>query len=173
MEELKNSLNDKLDDVSIKEELELTRENPPGRFAELMLKLSMKYNGQKVAVLIDEYDAPILGQITKPELADEIRETLATFYATLKGSEKLRGFTLITGVTKFVQASIFSKLNNLDDLTLNENYAAICGFTVDEEFGALFGDRLGPAAERLKVKGKLTPDQTEDDLRTLVLPSQE
>ena len=169
VEKLEEFLNGKLDDVAIKEELELTREIPQSRFAELMLKLSMKYGGQKVAVLIDEYDAPILNQITKPELAFDIRETLATFYATLKGSEKLRGFTLITGVTKFVQASVFSKLNNLDDLTLKEDYAAICGFTVDEEFDALFGDRLDPALERLKAEGLLTPDQTKDDLRAQIL----
>ena len=168
VEELESSLNDILEDVALMEELELTGINPQDRFAELMLRLSMKYGRQKVAVLIDEYDTPILRQITKPELAAKIFETLATFYVTLKDCEGLRGFTFMTGVTKFALASPFSGLNNLDDLTLQEDYAAICGLTEEEEFGALFGDRLPAAMERLKAEGVLSPGQTEDDLRAMI-----
>ena len=167
--ELKSSLRANLNLVALDEDLELKETGPADRFAELMLKLSIKHGNQKVAVLIDEYDAPILSEITKPELAVQIRKTLATFYATLKTSENLRGFTFITGVTKFTQASLFSSLNNLDDLTLNKEYATICGLTVEKEFEALFGDRLGPAVERLKAKGVLSPGQTEDDLRAIIL----
>ena len=169
VEELKSSLRAKLNSVARDENLELKEAEPPDRFAELIQKLSIKHDRQKVAVLIDEYDAPILSEITNPELAKGIRKTLATFYATLKDCEELRGFTFITGVTKFAQASLFSDLNNLDDLTLQEGYAAICGLTVEEEFGALFGDRLRLAVDLLKAKGVLSPSQTKDDLRDLIL----
>ena len=169
VKKLESLLRAKLNSVALDEDLELKEVEPSARFGELIQKLSKKYDGQKVAVLIDEYDAPILRQITKPKLAVEVRETLAIFYATLKACEKLRGFTFITGVTKFAQASLFSSLNNLDDLTLKEDYAAICGLTVEGEFEALFGDRLGLALERLTAEGVLTPGQTEDDLRAKIL----
>ena len=78
-----------------------------------MRKLSIKHDGRKVAVLIDEYHNPILSEIAKPELSIEIRQTLSDFYATLMASESSRGFTLITGVTKFAKESIIPSLNYL------------------------------------------------------------
>ena len=169
VEALKSALNGMLNSVARGEGLTLNEAEPATRFAELIQKLSIKSDGQKVAVLIDEYDAPILSEITNPELAFEIRKTLAKFYVTLKDCEKLRGFTFITGVTKFAQASLFSTLNNISDLTLQEDCASICGFTVEEEFDALFSDRLDAAADRLKAEGALAPGQTKDDLRALIL----
>ncbi|MDR2142145.1 MAG: AAA family ATPase [Deltaproteobacteria bacterium] len=87
-------------------------------FKYLIEGLYYKYNRSPVAILIDEYDAPILSEITQPELADQIRKALKKFYAVLKDSEEYRGFTFITGVTKFTKTSIFSDLNNLEDLTI-------------------------------------------------------
>jgi hypothetical protein len=95
-----------------------------------------------VAVLIDEYDAPILDIIDRPELAKDIREVMGQFYGILKRVEEIRGPTFITGVTKFTKTSIFSKLNNLSDLTLETEYADICGLTIDE-FNAFLEDQSG------------------------------
>ncbi|WP_456370652.1 ATP-binding protein, partial [Thermodesulfatator atlanticus] len=113
---------------------------PNKRFEELILCLSEKYN-QKVVVLIDEYDKPILDNIDKPELAAEIREELKNFYSVLKDADPYLKFCFLTGVTKFSKVSIFSGLNNLKDITIHPGYATICGYTQDE-FEKTFADRL-------------------------------
>ncbi|MDR2142236.1 MAG: AAA family ATPase, partial [Deltaproteobacteria bacterium] len=140
---------------------------PENFFKALILGLYTKY-GQKPAILIDEYDAPILSKITEPSLAAGIRDTLNLFSSVLKDMEKYRGFTFITGVTKFAQTSIFSGLNNLADLTLNRRYANICGFTIDE-FDTLFQDRLEESLEKLKEFGEIDQKDTVVDLRRKIL----
>ncbi len=110
------------------------------RFDELILRLNEKYN-QKVVVLIDEYDKPILDNIDKPELAVEIREELKNFYSVLKDADPYLKFCFLTGVTKFSKVSIFSGLNNLKDITFHPGYATICGYT-QKEFETTFADRL-------------------------------
>jgi hypothetical protein len=92
---------------------------------------------------------------------------LRNFYGVLK-SDKYRGFTFITGVTKFTHSSIFSELNNLVDLTLREKYSGICGFTINE-FDYLFPEYMEKALVRLKSDGVL-PDEAEiARLRKLIL----
>jgi len=110
------------------------------RFEEIILRLSEKHN-QKAVVLIDEYDKPILDNIHKPELAAEIREELKNFYSVLKDADPYLKFCFLTGVTKFSKVSIFSGLNNLEDITISPDYATICGYT-QEEFENTFADRL-------------------------------
>jgi hypothetical protein len=92
-------------------------------------------------VLIDEYDAPILNKITNIDLADKIREALRSFHGALKDASNWRGFTFITGITKFSKTSIFSTLNNLRDLTLTDDYVDICGLTM-ENFDCFFEDQM-------------------------------
>ena len=84
-----------------------------------------------VVVLIDEYDKGILDHIDKDDVG-EIREFFRNFYGILKASDPYLKFVFITGISKFTKTSIFSQLNNLDDLTLYDEYATICGFTFDE-----------------------------------------
>ncbi|GHV09896.1 ATPase AAA [Bacteroidia bacterium] len=99
-------------------------------FAELIESLHRK-TGKKVVVLIDEYDKPILDSMEKPEAAG-VREFLQSFYVVLKGSDDHLKFILLTGVTKVAKVSIFSVLNSTDDITLNNKYASICGYTQEE-----------------------------------------
>ncbi len=113
---------------------------PNKRFEELILRLSKKYN-QKVVVLIDEYDKPILDNINRLDVAAEIREELKNFYSVLKDADPYLKFCFLTGVTKFSKVSIFSGLNNLEDITISSEYATICGYT-QEEFEGTFADRL-------------------------------
>jgi len=116
-------------------------ENLPNKqFEELIFKLSKKYN-QKVVVLIDEYDKPILDNITKPDVAIPIREELKNFYSVLKDMDEHLKFCFVTGVSKFSKVSIFSGLNNLKDITLHPECATICGYTQDE-LESVFQDRL-------------------------------
>ena len=102
-----------------------------GRFAELIRALHHKYR-QPVVILVDEYDKPILDNIHRPELAAEIREELKNFYSVIKDSDEYLKFVFLTGVSKFSKVSLFSGLNNLEDITINGSYSAICGYTQTE-----------------------------------------
>jgi len=88
--------------------------------------------GQKVVVLIDEYDAPMLDSNSKPELQEQIRSIMRDFFSPLKADEGLLRFVFLTGITKFSQLSIFSELNNIKNYSLDDRYATICGFTEQE-----------------------------------------
>jgi hypothetical protein len=98
-------------------------------FSDLIEKLASK---NKVAVLIDEYDKPIIDNITNVKVAKENRDILKSFYGILKGSDEYLRFVILTGVTKFSRVSIFSDLNNLDDITISKEYSGILGCTENE-----------------------------------------
>ncbi|UKL13727.1 ATP-binding protein [Dissulfurimicrobium hydrothermale] len=125
------------------EEYQVSLENTAlkDRFFELIQRLSEKH-GQKVVILIDEYDKPILDRIDKPEIAIEIREELKNFYSVIKDADEFLKFVFITGVSKFSKVSLFSGLNNLQDLTLDTVAATLCGYT-HEELIDTFAERLG------------------------------
>jgi hypothetical protein len=97
-------------------------------FLELIKKAYQKYN-QKVIVLIDEYDKPILDNITNKELSKAIRNHLKNIYSVIKESDQYLKFVFLTGVSKFSKVSLFSGLNNLEDISLDAQYATICGYT--------------------------------------------
>ena len=106
-------------------------------FWKLIFLLYNKYN-ERVVVLIDEYDKPILDHIDDTKIADGNRKTLSGFYGVLKSMDPYLRFTFITGITKFSKTSIFSELNNLKDITMSKNYAGICGIptgSLNEYFG--------------------------------------
>ncbi|PID27441.1 MAG: hypothetical protein CR982_05725 [Candidatus Cloacimonadota bacterium] len=100
----------------------------PNKLSELIQKTYEKYN-QKVVVLVDEYDKPILDNITEPVMREYAKKSLKAFYEILKRSDKYLKFVFLTGVSKFSKVSIFSGLNNLEDITLNNNFGNICGYT--------------------------------------------
>ena len=119
-----------LEDIAEDYEIAVSREFASERFRELIRKLYKKYG--KVVILIDEYDKPILDNILNYEEVTKIRTFLKEFYGIIKAMEGYLRFTFITGVSKFTQVSVFSDLNNLDDITMDEEYAGICGFTQEE-----------------------------------------
>ena len=125
--ELNINLNSQLKDNAEKYGVKLEDELSHNRLYELIKKLYLK-NSLKVVVLVDEYDKPILDNLTKP-VKDEIREILAGFYSVLKDANQYLEFVFLTGVSKFSKTSIFSKLNNIQDLTLKKDYGDICGYT--------------------------------------------
>ena len=100
----------------------------PGRFSALLEALH-RQSGQTVAVLVDEYDKPILDALDAPEVARANRDFLRGLYAVVKDCDAHIRFSFITGVSKFSKVSLFSGLNNLKDITLNPSYSAICGYT--------------------------------------------
>ncbi|MDS4031948.1 MAG: AAA family ATPase [Candidatus Contendobacter sp.] len=89
-------------------------------------------SGERVVVLVDEYDKPILDHLHQPERALELREGLRNLYSVLKSQDARLRFVLLTGVSKFSKVSLFSGLNNLEDLTLDQRFATVCGYTQTE-----------------------------------------
>lgn len=88
--------------------------------------------GKQVVVLIDEYDAPLLDVMHETEKLKELRQVMRDFYSPLKGLEPYLRFVFLTGITKFSQLSIFSELNNITNISMRPDYAAICGITKEE-----------------------------------------
>ncbi len=125
-------------------------ELPALEFRRLILELYARYQ-QKVVVLIDEYDKPILDNLDKPEIAKDIRAALRDFYSVIKDSDPYLRFALLTGVSKFSKISLFSGLNNLEDITLNPQMATVCGYT-EVEIKIAFSEYLeGVDFEQLRA----------------------
>ena len=112
---------------------------PEERFAYLIEKICRE-TGQKVVVLIDEYDKPMLQAIHNKELQSSYRNILKAFYGVLKSKDAYLQFALLTGVTKFSKVSVFSDLNNIEDITLIRDFAGLCGISEEELYATLSTD---------------------------------
>ena len=112
-----------------------------GRFAYLLEALH-RQTGQRVAVLVDEYDKPILDVLEQPEAARANRDYLRGLYGVIKDNDAHVRFTFLTGISKFSKVNLFSQLNNLTDITLDPAYSSICGYTEDD-LDAVFAPELG------------------------------
>ena len=99
---------------------------------DILIRRAVEKTGRRVVILVDEYDAPLVATIDNRELQDVYREQLHGFYSVLKRSEANLKFCMLTGVTRFGKVSVFSGLNNLNDITFSNTYAAICGITSEE-----------------------------------------
>ena len=121
----------------------------PERLQDLLDRLHQT-TGKQVVVLVDEYDKPILDVLENPELAQANRDYLRGFYGIIKDSAKHVRFVLVTGVSMFSKVSLFSGLNNLKDISLNPQYAAICGYT-DEDIDTVFAPEL-PELDRDEIR---------------------
>ena len=110
------------------------------RFRDIIWKLATK-TGKKVVILIDEYDKPLLQAIDNETLQQDYRNALKAFYSNIKTCDEYIRFAMLTGVSKFSKISLFSDLNNLTDISLDERYADICGLTA-EEIECYFNDHL-------------------------------
>ena len=145
-EELPEYLMSKMETLAHEHSIKLKRKTPGLCFAELIDKLAEK--GQ-VVILIDEYDKPILGNITDSRVRD-IRDMLKGFYSVLKDRNDKERLLFITGVSKFSHVSLFSELNNLTDITLKSKYAGMLGFT-EAEVRKYFAERIPEAARANEV----------------------
>ncbi|MDZ7758851.1 MAG: AAA family ATPase [Desulfovermiculus sp.] len=128
-------------DVNAREyDLHHSYEDLKNRFSELIYQL-YEQSGRKVVILVDEYDKPILDNIEKTDTAVAIREELKNYYSVIKDADPYIEFVFITGVSKFSKVSLFSGLNNLEDITLHKENSAVCGYT-QKELETVFADRL-------------------------------
>ena len=129
-----------------------------GRFSGIIRRASQQA-GCGVVVLVDEYDKPLLQALGNDDLMEEYRKTLKAFYGVLKSADRYLRFAFLTGVTKFSQVSVFSDLNQLQDISMNYYYSAICGITKDE-----LQTYFIPEIERFAEINDLTFTETVDKL---------
>ena len=127
-----------------------------------IIQRAYQQSNQGVVILVDEYDKPLLETIANPELQDKYRNILRGFYAALKSMDTYISFALLTGITKFSKVSIFSDLNNLNDISRDRDYASICGIT-DVEVDSV----LSPYIQRYAEEKNLSYDAVREDLRMM------
>ena len=107
-------------------------ENSLGQRFFNVIKKAYETTGQKVVVLIDEYDKVLVNTMHDSDLHEQMKKILKPVFSNLKGADSYIEFAILTGVSRFSKLSIFSDLNNLEDISLNPDYASLCGFTEDE-----------------------------------------
>jgi len=138
--ELDEFITDRFEEIFTLYDLKLKQKNTNLIFRDLIVQLNKKYD-KRAVVIVDEYDKPILDNITDEKAAYEIRDGLKNIYSVIKDSDAYIKFAFLTGVTKFSKVSLFSGLNNLEDITLTESFSGICGYT-QEELESEFKERL-------------------------------
>ena len=158
-EQLEEYLGYQLEDQEEKFGITQHRNGVNNRFTDLMESVYKK-TGKKLVILIDEYDAPLLDVAHEEENLDALRNVMRNFYSPLKAAEPMLRFVFMTGITKFSQLSIFSELNNITNVSMDEPYAGICGITKDELL-----TQMGDDIDELAGKLKLTKEETIQELK--------
>ncbi|MDR1110180.1 MAG: AAA family ATPase [Deltaproteobacteria bacterium] len=161
-EELGLYLATSLNDINVKEKLNLTLTLPNIDLRRIIERLREKYDRQ-VVVLIDEYDAPVSNNIDNAKLALKNSEILRDFYAGFKDTDESLRFVFVTGVTRYVFMGLSAGLNHLTDLTLDSKYSGICGFTL-KELEHCFSDRLPVLLQTMKDAGNMPKTATLEDM---------
>ena len=134
-------------------------EQTPGKLLTGLIRRAYQKTGKQVAVIIDEYDAPLL-EVLHDEKLKDFRRVMQEFYQPIKFSEAMIKFCFITGITKFSQLSIFSTINNLLNVTMQPEYAAICGITEQE-----FETDMAPDIAMLAQEYECTPEEMHAKLK--------
>lgn len=125
-----------------------------------LINTAYEKSGKQVVVLIDEYDAPMLDVVHEKEQLDMLRNMMRNFYSPLKYSEAKLRFVFLTGITKFSQVSIFSEFNNIINISMNDEYAGICGITKEELLTQMSED-----IDELAKSQELTREETIAELK--------
>ncbi|MDE6273391.1 MAG: ATP-binding protein [Muribaculaceae bacterium] len=123
-----------------------------------VIKSAFEKSGKKVVILVDEYDKPLLNAFSDPERADLYRIQLKAFYSNLKTMDAYIKIGILTGVARFSKVSIFSDLNNLRDISYEDQFSAICGVTSDE-LKIYFKDSIEILAEKLNISSEETKEK--------------
>ena len=137
------------------------KEQSLGTRFEGVIRRAAEQTGHRVAILVDEYDKPMLQAIGKPDLQEAYRNTLKGFYGALKSMDAYIKFAFLTGVTKFGKVSVFSDLNNLKDISMDARYYDVCGITQQELLS-----NFAPEVEALAEANGMTKEECVEKLRT-------
>ena len=138
-----------LDDIEVEAGVTPRYETAPERFGYLIRTLH-RQTGQRVVVLVDEYDKPILDALENRELARTNRDFLRGLYGVIKDSDAHVRFAFLTGISKFSKVNLFSQLNNLTDITLDPLYSSVCGYT-ERDLDTVFGPEMA-GLDRKRVR---------------------
>lgn len=125
-----------------------------------LIRSAYNKTGKRVVILIDEYDKPLLDSVGNKALQDDLRAILKGFYSNLKNGDQYIQFAMLTGVSRFGKLSIFSDLNNLQDISLSEKYSAICGMTIEE-----IRDNFDAGVRELADKNKMSVEEAYAELK--------
>ena len=159
VEDLYDLLNDQLTIYEKMYDSVAVDKSPEGRLRQLIRAAKQKI-GRNVVVLVDEYDKPMLQAIGNEELQTEFRNALKAFYGVLKSADGDLRFAMLTGVTKFSKVSVFSDLNNLNDISMDDRYNEICGIS-QQELHDVFDEEIG----KLAVSNEQSKEEAYETLR--------
>ena len=157
---LKSTVNNILSDYEEGYHLRSALEDTFGVRLTRIIKAAYEKSHRQVVVLVDEYDAPLLDSNSDELLQGEIRNRMRDFFSPLKAQSELLRFVFLTGITKFSQLSIFSELNNLNNFSMDDDYAAVCGFTKDEVLTCLKDD-----IQALAESNNMSYDEAVEELK--------
>ena len=160
VDKITGSIDDRL--TTIENEFGISHESNSlsGRLSNLIMGCNKKY-GEKVVVVLDEYDAPLLNVIHDPEKLQEVRQLMRTLYSPLKDCDRYLRFVFLTGISKFSQLSIFSEINNIKNISMMPEYSTICGFTQEE-----LEHTFTAGIDRLAERHEMTREQALEKLKT-------
>lgn len=127
-----------------------------------VIRRAFEHTGQRVVILVDEYDKPLLQSMNNPSLMDDYRATLKAFYGVEKSMDGYIQFAFFTGVTKFSKVSVFSDLNNLTDISMDKRYVELCGITQEE-----IRQRLDSEVGLMGTENGMTKEQCYEKLKRL------
>ena len=122
---------------------------PGGMLTGLIIDAAKKH-GKPAVVIVDEYDKPFLDFYDEPPIAQEVREVMRSYYSQLKSNERHMRLLFMTGISKFAKAGVFSTLNNLNDLSLDEKFGTMFGYT-ERELSECFGEHIEATAAKLQI----------------------
>ncbi len=151
--ELHSAVMKQLARMEQREDLASDAETASERFADLLEGL-FKKKGQRVVILVDEYDKPIFSTLGTPELSKANRDYLSGFYSTIKDCNQFIHFTFLTGVSNFAHTGIFSGLNNLTYITQDPEFSSICGYT-DHDLDTVFAPEIEKLAQEEITREKI------------------
>ncbi|MDE5791724.1 MAG: ATP-binding protein [Muribaculaceae bacterium] len=158
--EFSNYMRGYLEDIEARYGVSTNADDISTKFRRLVQSLHSKY-GKKVVILIDEYDSPLTRNVNNQELQELVREEMQGFYSGIKPLAEHIHFCMLTGVTKYGKLSIFSTLNNLDDISFDEAYSAICGIT-EEELHIYLDAGMNRLAEKYGISSPVAYDRIKD-----------
>ena len=166
MDHLAQSIDGILGDYEEEYGIEKNRDTVASKRFAALIRAAYQKTGRQVVVLIDEYDAPMLDTIHKPELQDQMRERVRDLFSPLKSEAQYLRFVFLTGVSKFSQLSVFSELNNLNILTFDPAYEGICGITEEEMLTQMKRD-IECLAEEMNQWRPMTYESTVAELKRM------